>query len=89
MKTVTKGQYFVTIDDAELARADCSFPCREYTLPRDDDTSRPKGWIRGNTKICGTLEVTVTFHVIGRWSSIFGYDLQKKEQIRNGNVERK
>ena len=25
--------------------------CREYTLPRDEKSSDPKGWIRGNTKI--------------------------------------
>ena len=31
--------------------------CREYTLPRDEDTSEPKGWIRGNTKIVPVLEV--------------------------------
>ena len=27
-------------------------------LPRDEDTSEPKGWIRGNTKIGPVLEVT-------------------------------
>ena len=32
--------------------------CREYTLPRDEGTSKPKGWIRGNTKIGPVLEVT-------------------------------
>ena len=32
--------------------------CREYTLPRDEETSEPKGWIRGNTKIGPVLEVT-------------------------------
>ena len=31
--------------------------CREYTLPRDEDTSEPKGWMRGNTKIGPVLEV--------------------------------
>ena len=31
--------------------------CREYTLPRDEDTSEPNGWIRGNTKIGPVLEV--------------------------------
>ena len=35
-----------------------SVACREYTLPRDEDTSEPKGWIRGNTKIGPVLEVT-------------------------------
>ena len=32
--------------------------CREYTLPRDEKSSDPKGWIRGNTKIGPVLEVT-------------------------------
>ena len=31
--------------------------CREYTLPRDEEASAPKGWIRGNTKIGPVLEV--------------------------------
>ena len=31
--------------------------CREYTLPRDEETSEPKGWIRGNTQIGPVLEV--------------------------------
>ena len=39
------GQYFMTKDAGEqfFARA-----CREYTLPRDDESSQPKGWIQGN-----------------------------------------
>ena len=35
--------------------------CREYTLPRDEETSEPKGWIRGNTKIGPVLEVTTSY----------------------------
>ena len=35
--------------------------CREYTLPRDEKTSDPKGWIRGNTKIGPVLEVTTSY----------------------------
>ena len=31
--------------------------CREYTLPREEEASQPKGWIRGNTKIGPVLEV--------------------------------
>ena len=29
--------------------------CREYTLPRDEKSSDPKGWIRGNTKNCARV----------------------------------
>ena len=35
--------------------------CREYTLPRDEKSTDPKGWIRGNTKIGPVLEVTTTY----------------------------
>ena len=35
--------------------------CREYTLPRKEDTSQPKGWIQGNTKIGPVLEVTTSY----------------------------
>ena len=35
--------------------------CREYTLPRDEKSSDPKGWNRGNTKIGPILEVTTSY----------------------------
>ena len=35
--------------------------CREYTLPRDEKSTDPKGWIRGNTKIGPVLEVTTGY----------------------------
>ena len=31
--------------------------CREYTLPRDEGASQPKGWIQGNMRIGPVLEV--------------------------------
>ena len=34
--------------------------CREYTLPRDDGSSQPRGWIQGITKIGPVLEVTTS-----------------------------
>ena len=48
------GQYFMTNDTEEqfFARA-----CREYTLPRSDESSQRKGWIQGNTKIGPVLEM--------------------------------
>ena len=27
-----------------------TWACREYTLPRNDESSQPKGWIQGNYK---------------------------------------
>ena len=35
--------------------------CREYTLPRDDPASLPKGWIQGNMRIGPVIEVTTSF----------------------------
>ena len=35
--------------------------CREHILPRDEKSSDPKGWIRGNTKIGPVLEVTTSY----------------------------
>ena len=52
------GQYLITKDTEEFSQFTDSLACREYTLPRDEDSSEPKGWIRGNTKIGPVLEVT-------------------------------
>ena len=38
-----------------------SVACREYTLPRDDPASQPKGRIQGNMRIGLVLEVTTSF----------------------------
>ena len=35
--------------------------CREYTLPRDEKSTDPKGWIHENTKIGPVLEVTTSY----------------------------
>ena len=47
--------------DEEFSQFTDSVACREYTLPRDEDTSEPKGWIRGNTNIGPVLEVTTSY----------------------------
>ena len=43
------GQYFRTKDTADLSQFH-AVACREYTLPREEEASQPKGWIQGNTK---------------------------------------
>ena len=48
----------MTKDSEEFSQFTDSVACREYTLPRDEESSEPKGWIRGNTKIVPVLEVT-------------------------------
>ena len=57
LTTVEVGPYFVTKGTAELTQFTDAVACRESTLPRDEETSEPKGWIRGNTKIVPVLEV--------------------------------
>ena len=47
----------MTKDTEEFSQFTESVACREYTLPRDEKSSDPKGWIRGNTKIGPVLEV--------------------------------
>ena len=59
MRVVEVGQYFVTKDTGDF-RQFRSVACREYTLPRDDPASQPKGWIQGNMRIGPVLEVTTS-----------------------------
>ena len=56
---VEVGQYFMTKDTEEFSQFTDSVACRECTLPRDEDSSEPKCWIRGNTKIVPVVEVTI------------------------------
>ena len=60
MRVVEVGQYIVTKDTGDF-RQFRSVACREYTLPRDDRASQPKGWIQGNMRIGPVLEVTTSF----------------------------
>ena len=59
MRIVEVGQYFITKDTGDF-RQFRSVACREYTLPRDDPASQPKGWIQGNMRIGPVLEVTTS-----------------------------
>ena len=61
LTTVEVGQYFMTKDTDEFSQSTEPVTCREYTLPRDEKSSDPKGWIRGNTKIGPVLEVTTSY----------------------------
>ena len=55
LTTVEVGQYFMTKDTEEFSQFTDSVACREYTLTRDEKSSDPKGWIRGNTKIVARI----------------------------------
>ena len=57
---VEVGQYFMTKDTGDF-RQFRAVAFREYTLPRDDESSQPRGWIQGNTRIGPVLEVTTSY----------------------------
>ena len=57
ISVVEIGQYFMTMDNGGQFYAKA---CREHTLPRDDGSSQPSGWIQGSTKIGPVLEVTTS-----------------------------
>ena len=53
--------------------------CRECTLPRDEKSSDPKGWIRENTKIGPVLEVT-TSYLQGKYGVEIGIESVNKDK---------
>ena len=59
LSVVEIGQYFMTKDTGDLTQFH-AVACREYTLPREEGSSQPRGWIQGNTKIGPVLEVTTS-----------------------------
>ena len=65
MSVVEVGQYFVKRNAGEFKQ---TVACREHTLPRDDKSSQPKGWIRGNTRIGPVLEVTTSCKKLQIWN---------------------
>ena len=65
-KKIEIGQYFMTKDVEAFSRFDDPVACREYTSPRDDEPSKPRGWIRGSTKIGPVLELSNQSHHQGK-----------------------
>ena len=61
LTTVEIGQYFMTKDTEAFSQFTDSVACREYTFPREEAASQPKGWIQGNTKIGPVLEVAASY----------------------------
>ena len=68
LTTVEVGQHFMTNDTEEFSQFTEPVACREYTLPRDEKLSDPKGWIRGNTKI-GSVATIYLQGKYGLWKS--------------------
>ena len=60
LSVVEIEQYFMTKDSEDLTQFH-AVACREYTLPRDEQASQPKGWIQGNIKIGPVMEVTTSY----------------------------
>ena len=60
LSVVEIGQYIMTKDSAEFSQFH-AVACREYTLPREEEASQPKGWIQGNTKIGPVLEAATSY----------------------------
>ena len=56
---VEVGQYFMTKDTGDFTKFH-TVACRGYTLPRNDGSSQPRGWIQGNSRIGPVLEVTTS-----------------------------
>ena len=49
LKLVEKRQYFYTLDTEE--GQEMQHLCREYTMPRNEEKTRAKGWILKDTRI--------------------------------------
>ena len=86
---VEVGPYLMTKDNGEQC---CAKACREYTLPRNDGSSQPKGWIQGNTRIGPVLEITTSYlygkHGIEiRIWSLSKYNSQSSVRISHGSNE--
>ena len=79
MRVVEVGQYFVTKDTGDFRQFQ-SVACREYTLPRDDRASQPKGWIQGNMRIGPVLEVTTSFQHLK-----YGIEIRIKSVNQDGS----
>ena len=61
LKTVEVGQYCMTKHIDEFTQFTETVTCREHTSPRDEKSTDPKGWIRGNTRTGRVLEVTTSY----------------------------
>ena len=61
LRIVEIGQFLIALDEEEVPDG-MKNSCREYTLPRTEKQSLPRGWIIGNTKIGPVLDVNFCYH---------------------------
>ena len=99
-KNIDKRQFFITLM-MKKDLDDMKTSCQEYTLPRSEEKSRVRGWIRGNTNIGPVLDVKVCYHQ-GRYGveimieslfryrtvSFVGSHRERNQQTRDRNVRR-
>ena len=57
IRNVSLRHFFVAFHDIQLTGIDCTISCREETFPPEEERSKPRGFIRGNTRIGPVLEV--------------------------------
>ena len=50
LSVVENGQCFMTKDTGDFTQFN-TVACCEYTLPRDEEASQPKGWIQGTSRL--------------------------------------
>ena len=63
MTKISPGQHVMTLHYIDLNGFGRAGSCRECTSSRSDETSTPKRWIRGDTKIGPVLQVKVTYRL--------------------------
>ena len=77
LSVVAYAKYFLTTDTGDLTQFN-TVTCREYTLPREEAVSQPKGWIQGNTKLVPfctvNMELRSELCLLSREHSLFGQD---------------
>ena len=57
-KNIEKRQFFIALDDDDTLDS-LKGTCRDFSLPRSEESSHMRGWIRGNTKVGPVLDVMV------------------------------
>ena len=85
-KNIEKGQFFTALDEYTLHCLKGS--CREYTLPRSEESTRShpgcEGLFSSRTSRCGDHD-----RIFISWQNYFlGSCLERNKQIRNRNVRR-
>ena len=86
LKTVERGQYFITLDTE--GPSGMVHWCREFSLPRNDPRPRARGWIRKNRKIGPVLNV----HFLSSWRSLQYWisgliSVSRKNRLLGSNCE--